>query len=406
MAYEGNCRLGDLFKSRREKGSPGLPVLSVTMNDGLVDREDLERKQDTTLAPEEHLLVKPGDIAYNMMRMWQGAFGLADQGGLVSPAYVVLAPKEKVDSLYASQLFGSQRMIYLFWAYSHGLTSDRLRLYFADFARIPVSVPSVMEQKKIAEILATWDRAIAVNVALIENYKSQRNVLLHRLMTGEQRLKSFDAPWRNMRLGDLFQSLDAGVSVNSSDQTIGEFCPSILKTSCITGGRFRASERKAVVDQQEISRLREPLRDDSLLISRMNTPNLVGACAYVEHAPPNTFLPDRLWQATAKKFVDTRWLSYLLLTPAVKAKLLGIASGTSGSMKNLSKNALRAICVGVPSYEEQMAVAKVLTLCDRELDAAISNMQGVVHEKEFLMQQFFTGKRNVCQSESIQAVSP
>ena len=73
MTYSGNYRLGDLFSSRREKGRAGLPTLSVTLNYGLVNREDLERKQDTNLAPEEHLLVKPGDIVYNMMRMWQGA---------------------------------------------------------------------------------------------------------------------------------------------------------------------------------------------------------------------------------------------------------------------------------------------------------------------------------------------
>ncbi len=61
MSGDLNCRLGDLFESRREKGRAGLPLLSVTMNDGLVDRDDLERRQDTSLSPEEHLLVKPGD---------------------------------------------------------------------------------------------------------------------------------------------------------------------------------------------------------------------------------------------------------------------------------------------------------------------------------------------------------
>ena len=97
--------MGDLFESRRERGRPGLPLLSVTMNDGLVDREDLDRKQDSALAPEEHLLVKPGDIAYNMMRMWQGAFGLAHKEGLVSPAYVVLQPKQHTFPGYFARLF-------------------------------------------------------------------------------------------------------------------------------------------------------------------------------------------------------------------------------------------------------------------------------------------------------------
>ncbi len=123
MSYEGNCRLGDLFTSRREKGRAGLPTLSVTLNDGLVNREDLDRKQKTSLAPEEHLLVKPGDIAYNMMRMWQGAFGLAAQEGMVSPAYVVLKPNSCIDPLYAAYLLESARFRYLLWAYSHGISS-------------------------------------------------------------------------------------------------------------------------------------------------------------------------------------------------------------------------------------------------------------------------------------------
>lgn len=113
MIYSGNCRLGDLFTNRREKGRPGLPILSVTMNDGLVPREDLERKQETGLAPEEHLLVKPGDIAYNMMRMWQGASGLAKNEALISPSYVVVKPKVASNSSYASYLFKTRRLLYI-----------------------------------------------------------------------------------------------------------------------------------------------------------------------------------------------------------------------------------------------------------------------------------------------------
>lgn len=393
MTYEGNVRLGDLFESRREKGRPGLPLLSVTMNDGLVDRDDLDRKQETSLAPDEHLLVKPGDIAYNMMRMWQGAFGLATQGGLVSPAYVVLSPKPTIDSHYAAHLFKSKRMIYLFWAYSYGLTSDRLRLYAGDFALIPADIPPLRDQKKIAEVLSTWDAAIAAARALIKNYAAQKRFLLKLLIPGKKRLRDFEAPWKDRRLGDLFQSLDAGVSVNSVDYPPAENCPSVLKTSCISGGVFRAYERKAVSDEREISRLSEPLRSDSLLISRMNTPELVGMCAYVDSAPENTFLPDRLWQATVRKSVDARWLSYLLMTSSIKNELLGVATGTSGSMKNLSKSALQKIRISVPAYEEQVAIAKVLSLCDRDLEAATSNLHALSREKSALMQKLMPPRR-------------
>lgn len=160
MIYAGSCRLGDLFESRKERGRAGLPLMSVTLNDGLVEREELDRKQVSALAPEEHLLVRPGDIAYNMMRMWQGALGLAEHEGLVSPAYVVLKPKPGIDPVYAFHLLKSPRVRYLLWAYSYGITDDRLRLYFDDFSKIPVTVPDLSTQELVGKTLSSWDRAI------------------------------------------------------------------------------------------------------------------------------------------------------------------------------------------------------------------------------------------------------
>jgi len=64
--------LGDVFQERKERGRAGLPVMAVTMNDGLVERASLDRRMETNLEPQDHLLARKGDIAYNMMRMWQG----------------------------------------------------------------------------------------------------------------------------------------------------------------------------------------------------------------------------------------------------------------------------------------------------------------------------------------------
>src|SRR4051794_20697031 len=123
----GGRRLGNFFDNRQEAGRVDMPVLSVTMNDSLVLRDGLDRRMESALRFDQHLLVRKGDIAYNMMRMWQGACGLATTDGVVSPAYVVLAPKPGIDSRFAYHWFKSDRMIYLFWAFSHGLTEDRLR---------------------------------------------------------------------------------------------------------------------------------------------------------------------------------------------------------------------------------------------------------------------------------------
>src|SRR5579863_7642217 len=81
--------IGEMFSRRVERGRPGLPVMSITMAGGLVERNSVERRVESKLPPEGHLLVRSGDLAYNMMRMWQGVLGRGKFDCLVSPAYIV-----------------------------------------------------------------------------------------------------------------------------------------------------------------------------------------------------------------------------------------------------------------------------------------------------------------------------
>ncbi len=152
------------------------------MNDSLVLRDDLERRTESALRPNQHLLVRQGDIAYNMMRMWQGACGLALADGIVSPAYVVLAPKSGIDSRFAYHWFKSARMIHLFWSYSHGLTEDRLRLYFDEFAEIPASPPPLEKQQRIVAVLDAWDQSIDQTERLIAAKRRQKNAIIGRIL--------------------------------------------------------------------------------------------------------------------------------------------------------------------------------------------------------------------------------
>lgn len=188
-------RLGDYFVQRQEAGRAGLPTLSVTLNDGLVLRSQLDRRTESALAPESHLLVRAGDLVYNTMRMWQGACGVADRDGLVSPAYVVMAPQPGINSRFAYHWFKTDRMLHLLWAYSHGITDDRLRLYADDFASIPVMPLALDQQRTWAAALDHCDEEISRTERLIEAKRRRKAALVNRTL--------FEASAEPGSIGDL-----------------------------------------------------------------------------------------------------------------------------------------------------------------------------------------------------------
>lgn len=173
--------------------------------------------------------------------------------------------------------------------------------------------------------------------------------------------------WRRRSLGDVVGSLSSGVSVNSEDRKCIDGEIGVLKTSCVFTGVFQPAEHKAVVPA-EISEATEPVVANSIIVSRMNTPDLVGASAYVSVGFPRLFLPDRLWQVRAKQGVCARWLGYVIGSPAMRMQLKTIASGTSNSMKNIAQDSFLNLPVLVPPPAEQQRIVAVLDTWDRAID--------------------------------------
>ncbi len=170
-----------LFANRSERGDNALPIYSVTMADGLVKRSLLDRRIDDLADAEENKRAHKYDLVYNMMRMWQGACGVAPEECMVSPAYVVLAPQSQVHSQFYGYLFKLPQMLRLFTAHSRGLTEDRLRLYYQDFASISLPQPDVSEQQRIADCLSAVDVRISLELKKLEEWKVHRKGLMQRL---------------------------------------------------------------------------------------------------------------------------------------------------------------------------------------------------------------------------------
>ncbi len=174
-------KAGTLFVNRSERGDDTLPIYSVTMTDGLVKRASLDRRIDDLAEAAGNKKAYRDDIAYNMMRMWQGACGVAREDCMVSPAYVVLSPRADVHSTFYGYLFKLPQMLRRFTAHSRGLTEDRLRLYYQDFSSISLPQPDVREQEKIAECLSALDARVAVESDKLDALKTHKKGLMQQL---------------------------------------------------------------------------------------------------------------------------------------------------------------------------------------------------------------------------------
>ena len=183
-------RNGQLFVQRNEVGFPELPILEVSLRTGIRVR-DFENSIRKQVMSDRNLYKRAvkNDIAYNMMRMWQGAVGVAPVDGLVSPAYVVARPREGTEPRYFDYIFRTGTYLIEVDKHSRGIVKDRNRLYWEDFKQMPTPRPPTNEQVLIAD---TVDRKVRLTQEAIRNARQQiilanefRTGLINDIVTGK-----------------------------------------------------------------------------------------------------------------------------------------------------------------------------------------------------------------------------
>ncbi len=182
--FEGEwekVKLGELFSERLERSDIG-EMLSVTMNNGIIKAADNGRFDNSSEDKSNYKVVKVGDIAYNTMRMWQGACGCSLYIGIVSPAYTVVVPNDGVYSSFFAYYFKTQSMINLFRLNSQGLTKDTWNLKYNVFKLIELLSPNnIAEQRAIASYFTNLDRQITLQSQRLEKLKQIKAACLDKM---------------------------------------------------------------------------------------------------------------------------------------------------------------------------------------------------------------------------------
>lgn len=407
-------RNGRLFAHRVQTGFPDLPILEVSLRTGVRvrDMENLKRKQVMS-QKEKYKRVAKGDIAYNMMRMWQGALGPAPVDGLVSPAYVVVSPFREANSAYYSYLFRTDAYMREVNKFSRGIVSDRNRLYWDEFKQMPSLMPPRAEQDKIVAYLRAQDvhiaRFIKAKRELIALLNEQKlKIIDHAVMRGLDASVTLkpsgidwlgDVPehWEVTRLRNIASRITSG-SRGWSDYASNNG-PIFLRVGNLTrasiGLRLSKVIKLNLPESVLVEASRTRVKPNDILLS---ITAFIGSVALVPTDICEAYVSQHV--ACCRLLPDTanaKWLAYVLLSSVGKTH--GSLCMYGGTKQGLSLNDVKNHVILLPPREEQDLLAERIELDIGTVDQAIAAYQlevAVVREyRDRLIADVVTGQVDV-----------
>ena len=370
---------GDIYTERKEPGDENLPLLMVSIHsgvsDGEVDAAELPKQVKRIEDKSQYKKAVSGDLVFNMMRAWQGAIGTVRTTGMVSPAYIVAEPNDKVYPLFMDYYSRTPQMINQIDRQSYGVTDFRKRLYWDSFAPIGCILPPIEEQQKIAAILTTQDRVIELKEKRLAEKRRQKKYLMQQLLTGKKRLPGFSGAWSFPKAKELFQSVsdkdhNGDLAVLSSTQDRG-IVPRVEVDIDI---KYDAC---SLVNYKKVSK-------GNFVISLRSFQGGIEYSAYTGLvSPAYTVLSSR------KEMSDGYYKQFFKSTDYINRLNVAVYGIRDG--KQISYEDFGRLQIPYPPIKEQDAIAEVLSTADREIDLLRQDIEQEKQKKKALMQLLLTG---------------
>jgi type I restriction enzyme S subunit len=365
-AHWNMWRNGRLFSQRNETGFGGLPVLEVSLKTGVCvrDMDNLKHKQVMS-DYEKYKRAVRGDIAYNMMRMWQGAVGVVPIDGLVSPAYVVAQPFEGMNCRYFTYLFRTDAYMEEVNAFSRGIVKDRNRLYWQDFKQILSTVPPREEQDQIVRYL---DWKVSLINRLI-NAKRRQVALLNEQKQAvvNDAVTRGGVGWSEIGLGNLGNFRKGFGGSRIDDDADGVACiryGDIYRTGLLT--LIQPITRINIQASESYSRI---FKGEIAFALSGETKEEIGQ-ALLNEIDENTWCSGDVTIFAANGCLLPKFLVYCFRCPYVVAQRISLAKGDI--IVHLSSRAIQRVRILVPPLSEQEAIVEKLDKTCVTIDKVIS----------------------------------
>lgn len=406
-----------LFEEVREREHPEELMLSVTITKGVIPQQALLantfKKDSSNQDKSAYKLVRPGDVVYNKMRAWQGAVGVSQYKGIVSPAYVIQRPRPAVLPGYVHYLLRTPRFAKEAERWSYGITSDQWSLRPEHFKMIYSCVPPSAEQAAIVQFLDHADRrirrAIRAKQKLIKLLEEQKQAIIHRAVTrgldsdvrlkpsGVEWLGDVPAHWEVTHLGRLV-SLTVGFPFKSEGFSRAEGDIRLLRGINVATGYLRWDDvvRWPAEDSANFQDYELAQGDIVLGLDRPIVQNGV-RLAVVTKADVPSLLLQRVVRIRASNHLNTDFAVLLLSGKSFVDYLTPIFTGIS--VPHLSPKQLMRFQVALPTMVEQQRIvdelAKVIRACRLAANRAEREIALLRDYNARLIADVVTGKLDV-----------
>ena len=358
---------------------------------GVVLRERLKGSQ---IAVKSQFRLKAGDFLISKRQIVHGACGIVPpelDGAIVSNEYAVLRARASLDLEFLNCLAHSIYFQQTCFHSSIGVHVEKMIFKLEGWLKWNFDLPPARDQRRIAEILATWDRGIETAEALIANAREQKAALIQALLTGERRLPGFTGSGSDLKLGEAVLLDQRSLGAN----TPRSFRFRYISLSDVEPGLI-SDNLPTLTFADAPSRARRKVQAGDILMATVR-PNLRGfARVTPDHA--DCIASTGFAVLSPRPGFDPSFLFHCLFSQAVTDQIEALVVGSNYPAINAAD--VRNLKIRAPELEEQKAVGAVLDNSDAEIAVSEKVLRALRDEKAALMQQLLTGKRRVKLAES------
>lgn len=400
-----------LFDETKIVGHSDEEMLSVTIEHGIIPQAEVAIKKDSSNEDKsKYKLLEPGDLAYNKMRMWQGAIGRSEYRGIVSPAYVTLRPRDPDYSRYFHYVYRTHRFITEANRNSYGLCDDMNSLRYEHFKTIRTPVPPKDTVNRIVGFLdektAEIDAAVSKKRRLIDLLNEQKAILINRAVTkglnpdapmkdsGVDWIGDIPAHW-DMKRVKHFAEILPGYAFPSAKFSEAETPVRLLRGININPSKTVWQETVYWPESEFEAHQRYALKTGDLVMG-MDRPWVSSGVrvARISHADLPALLVQRVARIRANDGYSNDFLELLITSKLFLEYFEPILSGVS--VPHISDGQIGNFTTAVPDIDEQCAIAEhcrgITLQYGRLIDMEVESISTLNEFKQTLIANAVTGK--------------